>query len=133
MMSETPSPDYRGILISAGIMALLGWLGIYLLVTRSLPTVGPRWLLFFLWMVTATGTSLPFIWLLQRRFRSHDPAPSRVLLRQGLEVGIYASLCLWLQINRALTLQLGLLLAVGLILIEGFLRLIERSRWRLEQ
>jgi hypothetical protein len=128
-MAESSDLDYRGVLISAAFMALPGWLGIYLVVTRSLPTVGPRWLLFFLWTLAATGTALPFVWLLHRRFGGEHAIPSGVVMRQGIEVGLFAALNLWLQINRALSLSLALMIAVGLGLIEAFLRLIERSRW----
>lgn len=128
-MAEPSDSDYRGVLISAAFMALLGWLGIYLVVTRSLPTVGPRWLLFFLWTLAATGTALPFVWLLHRRFAGGHPTPPGIVMRQGIEVGLFAALTLWLQINRALSLSLALMIAVGLGLIEAFLRLIERSRW----
>jgi hypothetical protein len=128
-MSEPSIPDYRGILISAAFMALLGWLGIYLVVTRSLPTVGPRWLLFFLWTLAATGTALPFVWLLHRRFGGEQAVSPGIIMRQGIEVGLFSALILWLQINRALTLSLAVMIAVGLGLIEAFLRLIERSRW----
>jgi hypothetical protein len=128
-MSKTSSPDYRGVLISAALMALIGWLGVYLVMTLSLPTVGPRWLLFFLWTLAATGTALPFVWLLHLRFGGETPAPAAIIMRQGLEIGLFSALILWLQINRALSISLGALIAVGLALIEGFLRLIERSRW----
>jgi hypothetical protein len=67
------------------------------------------------------------VWLLHKRFGS---APSAVLLRQALWVALYVSLGVWLQINRALTLSLALLLGVGFVVVEWFLRLLERSVWR---
>jgi hypothetical protein len=73
---------------------------------------------------------LPFLWLLNRRFRSASPAPPRVLLREGIIVGLYASTCLWLQLNRMLNLALALLLAIGLFTIEWLLRMVERNSWR---
>ncbi len=129
-MSDLPSPSYRGLMISALVLLAVGWPGLFLLLSNTLPTVGPRWLFFFLLVLAATGTALPFVWLLNRRFAG-DPAPaSSVLLRQGLLVGLYAALCTWLQINRSLNLSLALLLAVGLFAIDWFLRLLERSSWR---
>jgi hypothetical protein len=129
-MSDTPFADYRGLMIAALILALVGWPGLLLLLNGTLPTVGPRWLFFFLCTIAVTGTSLPFIWVLHRRFRRNDPFPAVVLLRQGLLVGLYGDLCLWLQINRSLTLPLALLLAAGLALFEGFLNLIYRTSRR---
>ena len=129
-MSELSSPDYRSLMIAAIILAAFGWLGLYLLLITTLPTVGPRWLFFFLWTIATTGTAIPFIWLLHRRFSSSQPARSSILLRQGLWVGLYATICIWLQINRSLTIPLALLLVTGLVAIEWFLRLLERSTWR---
>ena len=117
-------------MIAAIILAITGWLGLYLLLKITLPTVGPRWLFFFLWTIATTGTALPFVWLLHRRFGASQPARSSRLLRQGLWVGLYTAICIWLQINRSLTIALALLLAAGLAAIEWFLLLLERSTWR---
>lgn len=129
-MSDRPSPDYRSLMFTAVALAIVGWIGLFTLLRSTLPTVGPRWLFFFLWTLAATGTSLPFIWLLHRRFGSERPAPPRVLLRHGLWAGLYASTCLWLQVNRSLSLALALALFVGLAAFEWFLGLLERSTWR---
>jgi hypothetical protein len=129
-MSDMPSPDYRSLIIAAIILAAIGWLGLYFLLTSTLPTVGPRWLFFFLWTLAVTGTVLPFVWMLHLRFGANQPAPPSTLLRQGLWVGLYTTLCIWLQINRNLSLSLAVLLAVGLVAIEWFLRVLERSTWR---
>lgn len=129
-MSDLPSPDYRSLIIAAIILAVIGWLGLFLLLTSTPPTVGPRWLFFFLWTLAVTGTTLPFIWMLHRRFGASRPAPPSTLLRQGLWVGLYTTLCIWLQINRSLSLSLAVLLAVGLAAIEWFLGILERSAWR---
>lgn len=129
-MSETPYLGYRSLVLAAVVMAVLGWLGLYLLTTATLPTVGPRWLFFFLWVLAATGTAIPFIWLLHRRFSAERQAPSSILLRQSLWIGLFGSLCLWLQFNRSLTLSLAILLGVGFAVMEWFLGVVERSRWR---
>lgn len=117
----------RGLFAAALLLIAIGWTGLYLLMVTTLPTVGPRWLFFFLLTIAVTGTALPFVWLLHKRFGS---APSAVLLRQALWVALFVSLCVWLQINRSLSLSLGLLLGIGFILVEWFLRLLERSIWR---
>ena len=117
----------RGLFATALLLIAIGWTGLYLLLATTLPTVGPRWLFFFLLSLAVTGTALPFVWLLHKRF---GPAPSAVLLRQALWVALFVSLSVWLQINRSLTLSLGLLLGIGFILVEWFLRLLERSIWR---
>ncbi len=130
MSDPSASPRYRGLLLSALVLVAIGWPGLFLLVTTTLPTVGPRWLFFFLLTLGSTGTALPFVWLLHRRFAADDPAPAGVLLRQGLWVGLYLALCAWLQLNRSLTLPMALLLGVGLAAVEWVLRQIERAAWR---
>jgi hypothetical protein len=129
-MSEKPYSGYRSLVLAAIVMAVLGWLGLYMLTFATLPTVGPRWLFFFLWVLATTGTAIPFIWLLHRRFSTERQAPSSVLLRQSLWIGLFGSLCLWLQFNRTLTLSLAILLGVRFTVMEWFLGLVERSRWR---
>ncbi len=117
-------------MITAGVLAMSGWMGLVLLLTSSLPTVGPRWLFFFLLTLAATGTSLPFLWLLDRRFSRDRPATINILMRRALLVGLYADLCMWLQINRSLTLPLAILIALGLFAIDRLLHIVDRSRWR---
>ncbi len=117
-------------MIAAGVLAISGWLGLVLLLTSSLPTVGPRWLFFFLLTLAATGTSLPFLWLLDRRFASGRTATSSILLRQALLVALFADMGIWLQINRSLSLPLAILIAIGLYAIERVLRFMDRSQWR---
>lgn len=129
-MSETPYSGYRSLVMAAIILAVLGVLGLILLGNSTLPTVGPRWLLFFLGILAITGVAIPFIWLLHRRFSADRPSPSSVLLRQSIWIGLFGSLCLWLQINRALTLSLAILLGVGFAAMEWFLGVLERNRWR---
>lgn len=116
-------------MLAAAILAAAGWLGLLLLMSTTLPTVGPRWLFFFFFTLAVTGTALPFAWVLHRRFDS-APVPAPVLFRQSLLVGLLAGTCMWLQINRTLTLPLTLLLVVGLGGIEALVRAVERSTWR---
>jgi len=129
-MFDLPSSSYRSLLIAAIILAVIGWLGIFLLLVGTLPTVGPRWLFFFLLALAITGTTLPFIWLLHRRFAKGPDLPAMILLRRALLVALYGELCVWLQINRSLNLSLAILLGLGLVAIEWFLRMLDRSRWR---
>ncbi|MGD8554448.1 MAG: hypothetical protein PVJ07_04855 [Anaerolineales bacterium] len=132
MSSATSSPP-RSLLITALVLACIGWPGIYLLFTFTQPRLGPRWLFFFLLTSAAAGTALPLVWLLHRRFGGRRATPANVMLRQALWAGFFASLCTWLQINRSLTLQLALLLAGGLILFEWLLGLVQRSARRIQR
>jgi cation transport ATPase len=129
-MSEERGPEYGGLIVASILMAVVGWLGLWLVVNFTLPTIGPRWLFFFLLTVAVTGTGLPIVLVLHRRFWADNPAPARVLLRQGLWIGLLVALCAWLQINRSLTLPLGILLAASLLAFELLLRLFERSTRR---
>ncbi|MFU8772449.1 MAG: hypothetical protein ACNA8H_08530 [Anaerolineales bacterium] len=102
----------------------------FALLNYTLPTVGPRWLFFFLGVLALTGTALPAVAYLNRRFPSTPPVTSAVILRQAIEFGVYVSTLAWLQFGRVLNLSLALLLALGLILIEWLLRLRERSQFK---
>jgi hypothetical protein len=106
----------------------LGWFGGS--VHTHAPELGPRWLFFFLSVIAITGTVMPFVAFLNRRFPSLPPALPGVIVRQALWIGIYFPILAWLRIPRLLTPSLALLLAIGLLLIEWLLRLRERSQWK---
>ena len=119
-MDENLSPSVKTFIPTAVILIVVGWGGLIYLFQNSLPTVGPRWLFFFLAVLALTGTV---------RFPGPPPATIGVILRQSLWAGIYFPTLAWLQIGRTLTPTLALLFALGLILIEILLRMRERSRW----
>ena len=126
---NTP-PPVRTFLPTSIILSITGWGGLFILIFYSLPTVGPRWLFFFLLVLALTGIALPAVAFLNHRFPSPPPPTAGVIVRQGLWVGIYGATLAWLQIGRALNLTLAVLLALGLALIEFLLRLSERSQWK---
>ncbi len=131
-MDSTQTPPVRTFLPAAIILAVIGWGGLVYVFFFTLPTVGPRWLFFFLSVLAITGTVLPAVAFLNRRFPSIPPPTPSVILRQALWVGIYFPTLAWLQIGRVLTASMALLLLLGFILIEWLLRLRERSRWKPE-
>jgi hypothetical protein len=128
-MSDSTSPDYRILFLLSAILAGAGGLGLVLLMNATLPTVGPRWLFFFLLTLAVTGAALPFVWLLNLRF-SRAPLLTADLIRQAVWVAFYADSLVWLQINRSLTLSLALFLGLGLLALEWVVRWLERTRWR---
>lgn len=122
---STMPPDHIGVLIAAALMVLGGGLGLYQLVTTSLPRIGgPLWLFFALLHITLTGLALPLVRYLNVRFTPVDrePPPSGVIVRQAVWVGLYAVTCAWLQIPRVLSLPVAFFLALAFIIIEGFIR-----------
>lgn len=129
-MEAERTPPVLSFLPTALLLFFVGWGGLIVLVNDTVPTVGPRWLFFFLLVIALTGTILPVTAFLNRRFPSAPPATSTVVMRQALWVGVYGAALAWLQIGRVLTFALGGLLLVGMMLIEFLLRLSERSRWK---
>ncbi|MCB9436857.1 MAG: hypothetical protein H6673_07655 [Anaerolineales bacterium] len=115
---------HYGLNLAAGFMILIGWGGLVYLVQNVLPTPGPRWMFFVLLYIAAVGTSLPFIRFLNIRFTNPN-VPETVILREGLWVGLFVTTCAWLQIPRVLNWSIALLLALAVVVIEGFLRLRE--------
>ncbi|MFZ6030538.1 MAG: hypothetical protein ACOYYS_22760 [Chloroflexota bacterium] len=115
----------------AVFMAVIGWAGLYALVEFTRPTDWrPLWLFFFLGFLAVTGTALPAVAFLNRRFPTTPPASADVILREAIWFGVYFTILAWLQIGRVLNAMLIALLAIGLVIIESMLRLREISRWK---
>ena len=128
-MENQSSPPLRNVMPAAIILALIGWGGLYALINFTYPTVGPRWLFFFLGVLAITGTTLPIIAFLNQRFQTDPPVSPGVIIREAIWFGIYFPTLAWLQLGRVLTPALVLLLAVGFFAIELLLRIRERSQW----
>jgi hypothetical protein len=129
MDNKSSSPPVRNFIPAALILALIGWGGLYALLNFTFPTVGPRWLFFFLGVIAITGTALPVVAFLNRRFPTKPPVSPGVIVREAIWFGIYFPTLAWLQLGRVLTPALVLLLAIGLFGIEILLRMRERSQW----
>jgi hypothetical protein len=67
MKSNAP-PRVANFLPASIFLFIIGWGGLIALVVSTLPTVGPRWLFFFLCVLAVTGTMLPITAFLNRRF-----------------------------------------------------------------
>lgn len=123
-------PPVSSIMATSLTLIIAGWGGLAAVLYYTAPNGGTRWLFFFLSVLAATGTALPGIAYLNRRFPSNPPAQSVVILRQAVWVGIYFPTLIWLHLGRVLSPSLALLLVIGLILIEWLLRLRERAQWK---
>lgn len=129
-MKSNTSPRVANFLPASIFLFIIGWGGLITLVLTTLPTVGPRWLFFFLCVLAVTGTALPITAFLNRRFPSTPPPTYMVVVRQALWFAVYVSTLIWLQMGRVLNPALAILLAIGLGLIEFLLRLSEKSQWK---
>lgn len=110
-------------------LCIIGWGGLVFIIFDTLPTLGPRWLFFFLLTLALSGTLLPVMYFFNRRFPSDPPVGGNVVMREAMWAGVYGSLLVWLQMGRVLTYGLAMALLAGLILVEFLLRLSERSAW----
>ncbi len=122
-------PPYSLVLMAGMILAGVGWIGLVLVFLLTVPTLGPRWLMFFLLTMAISGPALPVVHYLHRRFPSKPVASGMVLVREALFFGAYADVMLWLQFGRALNFALAAFIAVGLLAIELLIRWLERSKW----
>lgn len=123
-------PSFSNVLLISAILCGMGVLGLLIIIFATLPTLGPRWLFFFLATSLLAGLSLPLIHFLHRRFPGETPVNMNLLLRQSLWVGIYFDLLAWLQLGRALNNARAIFIAIGLMVIEFLLRLRERSQFK---
>lgn len=126
---ESPSaPAQRGLMLAAALMAVAGWVGLWLVVTTTLPTAFPRWLFFVLLYLAVTGTALPFVRFLHARFVRHGrELPTGAIVRQSLWIGLFVVACAWLQIPRVLNLFIALFLGSSLVVVEVFLHMREQG------
>jgi len=117
-------PDHIGVMIVGVGFMVIGWLGLFQLITTTLPRVGQRWIFFLLLQIAVTGTVLPFVRYLNVRFTpiSAELPPGGVIVRQSIWVGLFVVTCTWLQIPRLLNLPMIFLVAIVFIVIEAFLR-----------
>ncbi len=122
-------PSFWSFLWISLVLGVIGWGGLILLIFLTLPTLGPRWLFFFLFTLAFSGTALPVVYFFNRRFPTNPPVDGGAVLREAMWVGIYASLLAWLQMGRVLTSGLAIVLAMGFAVIEFLLRMGERSQW----
>ena len=132
-MKNEPTPPVNFFIALSIFLFLIGWGGVALLFLNTLPTVGPRWLFFFLFVLALAGTFLPVVAFLNRRFPSMPPATAVVVIREATWIGLFGSTIAWLQIGRVLSIPMVLLLLIGFVLIEFLLRLSERSQWKPNQ
>ncbi len=123
-------PGFRSYLIQALILAVIGWGGLALLLNFTLPFVPARLAFFILWVMALTGTVLPFVYLLNRRFAGDPPAEPNVIVREALWVGVYGATLAWLQLGRLVSLWVWMGLAGGIIVAEYLIRLREKARWK---
>ena len=116
--------------VSALILFIAGWSGLFYIVTQTLPYVLPRWGFFVLALIALTGTVLPIVYFFHKRFPDEKPAAPNVIVRQAIWFGVYGATLSWLQLGRLVTVYVILGMAGGLIAIEYFIRLREKSHWK---
>ena len=124
-MSDTPA--FKPFGISALLLAVIGWGGLFYVITETPPLVWARWGFFALTLMALTGTALPIVFFLHKQFPAEPPADANVIVRQATWVGIYGAALGWLQLGRLVTLYVILGLAGGLIAIEYFIRIREQA------
>ena len=112
------------------LLALIGWGGLVYLISETLPYLGQRWLFYVFLVLALSGTAMPVIYFLNRRFPANPPVDGAVVVREAIWVGVYGSLLAWLQLGRVLTPGLAVVLMVGLVLAEFLLRMGEGSVWK---
>ena len=133
-MSSKKSPARKtffsaGLFLMAALFAVLGWAGTAGVVFLTLPFLLPRWLLFFSLFFALTGTAVPFIWYLNRRFTPARFPSEGILIREALETASLGVFLVWLQAGRLFTAFLGWAFFGAFLAVELLLRLFENSRW----
>lgn len=124
------TPGFKPYLLSSLVLVIVGAGGLYFIVNQTLPYVWTRWAFFILLIMALTGAVLPIVYFFHKRFPDQVPAEANVIVRQSLWFGVYGATLAWLQLGRLVTVYVILGLAGGLIAIEYFIRLREKSHWK---
>jgi hypothetical protein len=114
--------------MSAALMIVIGWGGLYWLVNNEIPRLGGQlWGFFVLLHIAITGTAIPLVRYFNVRFTPINAPlpPGGIIVRQSVWVGLFIVICAWLQIPRVLSVPVAVLLALVFVVIEVFLRLRE--------
>ena len=122
--------EFKSFGLSALALTLIGFGGLYVIITQTLPFVPARWAFFVFMFMGLTGIALPSVYFLHKRFPSEPLAESNVIMRQSFWVGVYGSTLAWLQLGKLVTLNVMLVLAGGFIAAEYFIRLREKANRR---
>lgn len=122
--------EFKAFGIPALTLIIIGFGGLSIIVTQTLPIVPARWAFFVFMFMGLTGLALPIVYFLHKRFPSQPPAESNIIMRQATWVGVYGATLAWLQLGRLVTLNVLLVLAGGLIAVEYFIRFREKSTRR---
>ena len=129
MMSQK-LPSFWMFLWISILLAVAGWSGLVYLITETRPFLPQRWMFYVLLMLALSGTALPVMYFLNRRFPSNPPVDGSVVVREAIWVGVYGCLLAWLQLGRVMTTGLAVVLAIGFILAEFLVRMGEGSVWK---
>jgi hypothetical protein len=128
--TAAPKPFFpAGLFLMAALFAALGWGGVAVVVTLTLPFLFPRWLFFFSLFIALTGTALPAVWYLNRRFTAERFPGEGVLVREAVETASLGVFLVWLQAGRMFTPFLGWIFFGAFLAVELLLRVYEHSRW----
>ncbi len=131
-MEDNHSPSVQSVLPISLILAVPGWIWLIYLVTQTVPELGNRWMFFVAVVITISGSAMPIIAYLNRIVKPFGPANFEIIIREGIIIGVYAGILLWLNKGQVLSISLALILAVGLFLIELLIRLRNQSKWHPE-
>ena len=128
-MDDKGSPTVKTFMPISLILAIPGWITLIYLVTQTVPELRNRWLFYVAIVITITGSSFPVVAYLNRIIKPFGPANYEIVIREGIMIGLYTAILLWLNKGQVLNFGLALILAVGLTLVELLIRLRYRSTW----
>ncbi len=131
-MEDNHSPSVQSVLPISLILAVPGWIWLIYLVTQTVPELGNRWMFFVAVVITISGSAIPIIAYLNRIVKPLGSANFEIIIREGIIIGVYAGILLWLNKGQVLSISLALILAVGLFLLELLIRLRNQSEWHPE-
>jgi hypothetical protein len=120
-----PEIKFSHLISAIAFLLVCGFIGGFVLLGFTYPTIWPRWLLYVFVIFIGSGFGLPISYLFNRFLSAHKLLTRERLLRESIGTGIYFAFLVWLSIGRMLTFSLALLFGIALLFIEYLLRMRE--------
>lgn len=120
----------RSYIITGVILAGGSGVGLYQLITKTLPYLKERWAFFFLFFIFLCGFTLPVFALMNRYFFTNKSIVPQTIIREAIGFGILIDVLVWFRMGHVLNTAILFLCVGGFVTAEVLIRARETVEFR---